>query len=1073
MKNIIQKLFILAPAFLGTCLPVPAQELRMTRITVDDGLPQNAVNCILQDRQGFMWFGTQDGLCRYDGYGFRTYYRNMQHPHSLSNNYIWDVYEDNEGIFWISSFGGGLTRFDPASETFRHFRREAGNENSLSNDNTFNVLREGNTIWVGTNDGICRLDIPGGRISRVLNRQDKNRKEAGNYVSRLVFQQPGTLWMNSDSGLTRLDTRTGKAVSFAKSPFGENTSLHSIQDIHLLHAKLLIITPDHLIELDMENKTEKILLRTQDIRPDSQLHFTRALLSEKGSYWIGSNRGLIRFNPHTGQTKLYMHDVSDPNSLPHNYILSLGRSNDGVLWIGTRDGLAKIEYETPAIRIIRREPGTENTLPHSTVKAILEDENNRVWIGTVDGLCLYDRNTGSYTVFKNRPGDNSSLSSNYILSLSKDKDGALWIGTRPGGLNRLLLLPGHPAASARFQRCGPTQANIQSILDDDTVLWLGTNGNGLIRFDKATGKTRSYTGPPDGKSPGHSHVYYLYKDRFGNYWLGTASGGLVLFDPSSGRFLYFRNHPENPNSLSNNIVLSIHEDQKRRLWVGTSGGLNKLKIPLEKQLFHRLKDAGDLHTKDLFQSYDRQQGFPNEVLYGILEDHKGVLWISTNKGLVTFSPEAEKVLRVYDKSDGMQNNEHNQNAFYRNKNGELYFGGTDGCSLFHPDSLKVNPHLPPVRITDFRLYNEPVPLKTGPLVRDGELQLETLPQYTKEIRLAWHHDVITFGFAALSYINPHKNRYRYKLEGFDKDWINASQNRQATYTDLDAGEYTFRVKAANNDGIWNEAGSSIRIIVQPPPWKTGYAYFLYGLLFVAGISLLIRLRIRSATRKIQFEATIAQAKAEEREHFRKKSAQDFHDEAGNKITKINLFTELAKAEAGNSEEIKKHLEKIEGNVRELSAGMRDFIWVMDVEKDRLFETVMRLKEFGDSMFGDAGVKFSVTGLQPGMHTLKLPMEIRRAIMQIFKEAMNNCLKYARAKEVVLSVSLDGTALEISLRDNGTGFDPQEPEHQKGYGMGIMKERAGKTGGRLEVISGKGKGTTVRFNYNIPQTGDGA
>lgn len=1026
----------------------------------EQGLPQNTINTIHQDRYGFLWFGTQDGLARFDGYQFKTFHHDPLNKNSLTNNYLWDIFEDKEGIFWLSSFGGGLTRFNPSDETFLHYKRETANKNSLSHNNTFSTVRIGEAIWVATNDGLSRLDIKTGNIERFLQQQENSEGQVGNYIGQLAFQQPNFLWLSSSKGLIQFDIKTNKSIIFENLPFDNKISLTHIRDIQVVGEKILLITPTHFMEVDFTNETYKILLCSDEIESNEKIVFSKFIASIDGQgFWVGSNNGLIYFDPQTRNARLYQHSKENRHSLPSNSILSLYRSKDGVLWIGTQDGLAKLEKEENEFELLRNQPEKKNTLSDNHIKGIVEDEREQLWIATTKGLNVYDRQTKGYYTFNHQPDNKHSLSSDYLLSLNLDKEKTLWVGTKGGGLNQLVWEKDKPLSTAYFKRHNLNNANIQYILDDGNVLWLGTGGRGLIRFEKSTGKAQHYLMKTDGSGPNHTHIYHVFNDSYGNYWLGTATGGINLFDPKNERFLYIRNSEENPNSLANNLVLCFFEDGKKQLWIGTAGGLSKLKIPLEKGLFEKFRDKNNISGFDLFENYGRKNGFPNEVIYGILEDNNGFFWLSTNEGLVKFNPQTEAVEKIYHSSDGLQGNEHNQNAYFKNPKGELFFGGVNGLSFFHPDNLKGNTFVPPVQITEFRLYNEIVPLESDGL--DAGFQLAATPFATKVIQLDYHQKVISFGFSALSYINSEKNEYLYKLEGFDADWLPAGENRLATYTNLDPGEYVFRVKAANNDGLWNEKGTSLKLIISPPWWRTLWAYLFYALMFLLAIFTYVRLRIRATTRTLRQKAEIEKARTEEREIFRQQSARDFHDEAGNKITKINLLTELAKRESKNDTKRQEYLDSIEQNTKKLAAGMRDFIWTMDSGKDTLYDTAVRLQEFGESLFSLTNSRFTVSGLETGLQKIKISMQMRRTLLLIFKEAMNNCAKYANASEICLSFTLQNNSLEIKLEDNGCGFDINNTNTQKGYGLKNMGQRAKQINAELTVYSEKGKGTVVR------------
>jgi hypothetical protein len=623
------------------------------------------------------------------------------------------------------------------------------------------------------------------------------------------------------------------------------------------------------------------------------------LLIDENYYWVGSNNGLFLYEKGTGKHHYFSHSSENPTSLSHNNIISIYKSTDGVIWFGTYGGINKIENIKGNFSLVQYDPNLKNTLSQKIVGPILEDKNGIVWAGTPNGLNAYNRATNENIIFKNIQGKSNSLSSNYILSIYQDRLGNIWVGTRGGGLNKFKYKNINDLKNISFERIelpslAKSSNRVQSIFEDSNgTLWIGTGGIGLIKYDPESKETRLFSPRLDGTGPSHPYVYCMFEDNKGNYWIGTPTGGLNLLNRETDEFLFIKNNPADPQSLSNDIILSIFQDRNENLWVGTSGGLNKLNIPVEKNMFEKIKDS--LITVS-FARYGRSQGLPNEVIYGILDDDNGFLWFSTNAGLVKFDPAAPRpVLKTFDMMDGLQNNEFNQNSFWKNNKGEMYFGGISGFNIFHPDSIKPNPYIPPVRFTDFKLFNESVPLKNQN--KSDLFSLDKSFYLTESLELSYSQNVITFDFAALNYIIPEKNNYAYMMEGFDLDWILAGNRRTVTYTNLDPGNYTFRVRGSNNDGIWNEQGAAVTLYISPPPWLSWYAYIFYAAVFFGALLAYVRFRIKAATKELETQAKIERAKIEEREEVRKKSSADFHDEAGNKLTKISLFTELARNEA--------------------------------------------------------------------------------------------------------------------------------------------------------------------------------
>jgi len=557
------------------------------------------------------------------------------------------------------------------------------------------------------------------------------------------------------------------------------------------------------------------------------------------------------------------------------------------------------------------------------------------------------------------------------------------------------------------------------------------------------------------------------QDSYGNIWLGTPTGGLNLFNPKTEQFLYFQNNPENQYSISNDIILSLYEDRQNNLWIGTNGGLNKLIPKLEKNMFNKLNSKTTKKNDSLFINFGQEQGFPNEVIYGMLQDKHENLWMSTNYGLVAFNINKEQVVKTFDVSHGLQNNEFNQNGYFKATDGQFYFGGVNGFTIFSPEKIQGNQYIPPVALTKLSIHNEP--LKIGKKASNTDFILEKSLHNLDEISLSWKDDVITFDFAALSYISPEKNQYSYKLKDFNDDWILSKNKHTATYTNLDPGEYIFKVRASNSSNVWNQEGTSLKINISSPPWLRWYAYGFYFLMLSSFLYLLFRYRINQATRKIKIQSQIEKARIEERETFRKRSSQDFHDEAGNKITRISLITELAKRSSKNNTEVLTYLDKIEENIQELNSGMRDFIWALDPSNDNLYETLFRFSDFAGKFCEYGEVQFKMNSLPNSLKNINFDMPKRRNLLFILKEALNNTLKYAEATLVELNVTSNTTMLTVSLKDDGIGFNSDKMH--KGSGLKNMKKRAKSIDATYKFLSEKNIGTELILEFQITQMGN--
>ncbi len=1038
-------------------------------LTVSDGLSQNSINCIHQDKYGFMWFGTQDGLNRYDGYKFIQYRNVRNNKNSISNNYIWDIHEDENGILWIATFGGGLNKLNPLTGQINCFTIKPNDSTSFPSKRLFSIVESPKGIlWIGSNEGLIRFDISTTKSKIFLARKNQDNSLADNYVGIVTADQVGNIWLTCDSGLTRFNTISFAAEYFQQSPFSNTIELGHVTDIINIGDILLITCNAGLLEINIKFKTDKLLFPTSAIQTAEHTPvFQRVMPFSNHQYAIGTNKGLLLIDEAANIISLAQNDVSDEKSISHNNILSLLKSNDGILWIGTRNGLNKFENGNPDFIHIRSIAG-KNGLSSKNVNSFIEENDSLLWIGTPDGLNLYNKKSNTSKVFHVDEKVKKIFTSNYILCMSEDSKGNKWIGTRDGGFYKIQSKPGSDQNDTKIQYIRPSNDTLSAVSvhyiteGRDGYLWIGTGGAGLWKYDPVNNTVKKYGTAKDGRGPNHPFVFNILQDSYDNIWIGTPTGGLNLFNPKTEKFIYFRNNPDNENSISNDIVLSQHEDKQNNLWIGTSSGLNKLIPKLDKNIFEKLSSG---KSDSLFKNFGYGQGFLNNVIYGMLEDDYRRLWISTNKGLALFDMNEEKVVKTFDVSDGLQSAEFNQNGYYKSERGLFYFGGVAGFNIFHPDSVKGNQFVPPVMITGMYLFNEPV--KIGNDTSGAKYFLEKELYGLNEISLSWQQDVVTFEFAALSFVSPEKNQYSYILEGFDKDWISARNTRTATYTNLDPGNYIFKVRACNNNGVWNEKGTFLKIVICTPPWLSWYAYLVYFLIVGGVVWLFMRYRINKATELIKVKTQIEKARIEEREEFRKKSAADFHDEAGNKITKLTLFAEMARSEINDKAQLENYLKKIQVNIAELSTGMRDFLWVMDSQRDTLFETLTRIKDFGESILTETGIHFKASGMNAAFQNILLPMNKRRAVLQIFKEAINNCAKHAAASEVTLRATVNNNIVEIVLEDNGKGFDTKEERNRSKYGLNIMHERAKKNNSELEIFSKKNKGTTIILKFQIP------
>ncbi|MCP3961007.1 MAG: SpoIIE family protein phosphatase [bacterium] len=785
------------------------RSLPFERYSAEQGLSQTIVECILLDRRGFLWLGTEDGLNRFDGYEFRVFRHTTDDPASLSYSEITCFLEDSSGALWVGTFAG-LNRFDPGSETCRRFVHAPDDRRSLAGDIVRALCqdRSGN-LWVGIQGGgLDRLDPVTGRI---VHHRNNLRSPGRDDVRAILEDGAGRLWIGTTGGLDRLDPTTGRCRHFRHDPGDPDSLCHDwVTALHQdCEGRLWIGTTGGLDRL--ENSC--FLHHGHGL---AHAKITAICDQEDGRLWIGlDGGGLDLLDPESGMVVHHRHDPRDKTSLGTDRVLSLCRDGAGGLWVGTYGGggLAKAEPRKARFQHYRRHPDDPQSLCHAIVWSIWEDAQRILWVGTDGGLDRIDRGSGEITHFLPNPENPRGLVDHGVRAVYEGPSGSLWIGTN-GGLQRLDRDSGH------FERFvhdpeDPTSLShdeIRTLHEDGAgyvapqarkrYLWIATLGGGLNLFDPETAAFTAFRHDPgDPSSLGSDFLRALHQDRHGDLWLGVQGAGLDRFDPKTGRSIHFRHDPRDPGTLSSDFVFSIWEDPEGMLWLGTyAGGLDRF----------------DPRTGRV-RRYSEADGLPCNLIYSLVGDDDGNLWMSSNKGLTRFDPLTER-FRTYDWRDGLQADEFNGGSYHKNARGELFFGGINGFNAFFPAAIEDSRFEPPVALTHFQLAGRS--LVPGEAI-DGRVPLAAGLACAQAIRLTHRDRVFSFQFAALDFSNPRKNRYAFRMVGFDKRWQQAdASHRFATYTNLPPGKYRFEVRGTNSDGVWSGHRASIRVAIASPVWGT-------------------------------------------------------------------------------------------------------------------------------------------------------------------------------------------------------------------------------------------------------------
>lgn len=1058
------RLFFLVAWLTAGPLAADVQTPRFIHITQEQGLSSDTVLAIAEDHRGFMWIGTDDGLNRFDGHEFATYHPREDEPQSLGHSRVQALAVDPEGVLWIGT-SGGLDRYDPETDTFINIEIEAEGLTGRS-AHVVHSLHQGRSgqLWVGLERGIGRL-APDGRSVKRYSKNDLPR------VKAMQEDRDGRLWIGGDgSGLGVFDPQTERFE--AGPPIAEVTA-----------------TP-----------AQEIYALCED---------------SDGMLWIGSHGGLDRYDPQTGRFDRLRHDPDDPNSLSSNYIDAVLEDRNGLIWVGTDSGgLELIDRETLSITHVPHVPRVPSALSSDVVRTLFENSKGDIWIGTFrGGISFFNSTFGAFTHVQSQPGESPHLTNDQVLSFFEEDDGRLWVGTEDG-LN-LLDAAGRRIASWRHDSREADSLSAKAVLtvtrDSRGDLWAGTYFGGLNRLlgepEEENVTFRHYRpDPEDPASLSNHHVWDVFEDSDEELWIATF-GGLNRFERSTETFEHFRHDPQDPTSLGQDQVWHIYEDSDRLLWLSTAGGLSafdrdtgrfrnyasELNVLMATEARHGSEASGktmwlstqgyglqrlDPESGELtvFNTHD---GLANAILSGIVEDERGILWVSTHAGVSKFDPETREFTN-FSKSDGILATPFNKGAYLETRGGDILLGGRHGFLRLDPSAVPETTHMPPVRLTGFTLFNEEVEIG-GPV-------LERHITQAQDVNLRYDQSVITFTYAALNFRSPESNRYAFRLDPFDDEWSDVGERRSATYTNLAPGSYVFRVKASNNTAAGNETETSIRVTVAPPYWMTWW----FRLLVLAGVvSLFLGIHqykvgnIQALLNELASKNTALKEQMGEIERF----AYATSHELTTPLVTIKCYLGAVEQDVRNG-----RTDRMLGDIQKVSRAADS----MEQRLTKLSEYLEQSREAGRSRrrldvaleplarqavdrvasrIVQQGVEVHV---QPDMPSVDADPNLLAAVLDVL---LDNALKYmgdAAAPTIEIGAEAQDAVVRGWVRDQGIGIDPRYQERifqlferldpgDEGIGLDLPKARKiiEWHGGRLWAESeGTGKGST--FFFTLPR-----
>jgi len=998
------------------------------RLTLEDGLSNSSINCILQTRDGFLWIATKDGLNRFDGQSFKIFKNISGDSSSLPQNYVMSLLESKDGTFWVGTWGGGLCKFDANEESFTKY------DLASPEDDYIQCLFEdsGGNIWYGTTtSGLHKLNPKTKKITSLNSKGKGSTHFPADNITYITQDKNAILWIGTwDAGLIQYDPKAGRYHQYRHKAFDDNSIAndgiwniyfdgeHSLWLSTFSGVDLFDITTAETVHQPYLTGTDKQMLTTT----------IRQIIKDSfGKLWVGTYdyRGLFAlpagFENKGAAASLFAfrNEEDNPNSLSTDRIRWLYEDRNQNLWIGTEDGLNKLPATKSFIQY-RHFPIRPTSLGGKVVSSICEGKNNMLWVGYGGGgFDKINLSKNSITHFNRGSAKTKSLSNYDIISMHEDDEGILWLGTFNGGLNR--FDPKTEDAVSFMHKENDSlsiKSNwVQQVIDlDEKHLLVGSN-DGLQIFTKATGTFVSFRPelkPGSLSLPSNLTVNALLKDKDDNIWIGTWLYGLYRYNPNEKRFTHFMPEPKNANSISASKITALYEDSHGYIWICThSGGLNKYD-----------------KTKNCFYHFTTHNGLPNDVVFGALEDDRGNMWISTLNGLAKLNP-VTNFIRVYDVFDGLVNNQFNWRASCKSSKGILYFGGTNGFVAFNPDSISVDKNPPPVALTSFRVF-------------DREAVLPQSLVSTKEILLNYNQNFISIEFAALDLAPSQKHKYAFKLNGVDPEWVNAGTRTIAYYTGLQQGKYTFLVKASNADNVWSKP-ISLSVIVLPAWWMTWwFRTIIVFLLLTLGFFI--------------YEYRVNQLLKIER--IRYNIASDLHDEIGSNLSSISVDGQMLLRSSSLNDADRELSRDISKTAMETIDAMRDIIWFINPKNDTGEDIILKMKEVAAKLLNGKEWTFEYS---PGIRIDHFSLEERRNIFLIYKEALTNIVRHAEAKHVSIALNKGPHLFDMIITDDGKGFDKQHVKQN--YGLLSIQKRADNIKALLSITSEVGRGTSVELKIH--------
>ncbi|WP_197411189.1 two-component regulator propeller domain-containing protein [Colwellia sp. TT2012] len=806
--------------------------IRFTGYDIEDGLSQNTVNAIIQDKYGFMWFGTQDGLNRFDGFEFETFYADTEDPSSLSNDYIYHLFIDQQGSLWIATRGGGLNRFNYDTETFDHFQYLKRGENSSYHSIQQIIQPNQNELWLATHDaGIQIFNLHSQDFSDFIFKKEHQELLSKNIISSLLLDKKNNLWLGTETnGLIKYAINT-QSIEYFKHNNQQTYSLSDNQVTSIYQDQSQTIWVATLNGLNKyqptHNNFQRVILKSANQDTSSHIAINDIKEDTQQRLWLATSSGLHILAKDRDKQSHHQHNPMLNESISGNIVYELYIAKNNILWLGLfAHGINKFNLSRPIFTHIYKDNTNPTLLQHDEIWSIFEDSQGEIWLG-VDGggLNHFNKKTQRVKRFIHNKNKNS-LSSNRVWAIAESNPGVLWVGTYDAGLNLI------DTNTNQVEHFVNQPDNDNSLIDNKILalykdkeqnLWIGTK-SGLDKLDTNTRKFSHFTYDPNDKySLSFNYVLSIFEDSRDLLWISTYGGGLNSYNKKTQQFTRYQHDSNNANSISSNYVMSVSEDSDNNIWIATFGGINKL----------------DFYHQEITR-YGKKQGLANEATYAVLEGNDGAIWLSSNRGISRLDTKTNTFTN-FTLGDGLQSYEFNAGAFLKASTGELYFGGINGFNIFNPQKVIKQKNNLSVTLTKMRVFNHIVSISTADKNIQSKTEtfhLEKAIYLLEKLTLTHKESLVSFEFSTLDFYQDSDTHYEYMLENLDEKWIKVrDKSRSITYTNIPAGDYTLLLRARNTNTSWSKNITRLAINVKPPPWLSWWAYSGYIFIIMTLISL--------------------------------------------------------------------------------------------------------------------------------------------------------------------------------------------------------------------------------------------